>query len=271
MARQSPVHQQSAEHMRISLAAEEKYLTDKINSVEKHFAALHTNISGMIRKTARLRDKGDVLAKGINEFADEEHSPVGQKLKAIGECFAALEDFRQAKIDRMEAKVLRPLNDYDTVCRKAKEELQISHGAREKELNKQRTVDRARVRDPSNRQKISQFESSLQKAKIECLRTTTAFEDYMEKFELKKVQDMKTILGEYMHSQMTFHAKALELYTIAYQNLHGISEQEETEAFRQGLHPQKRRSSTTAPDGSLLHRTTSDPSLSGSMHRSELY
>ena len=34
------------------------------------------------------------------------------------------------------------------------EELQISHGAREKELNKQRTVDRARVRDPSNRQKI---------------------------------------------------------------------------------------------------------------------
>ena len=39
----------------------------------------------------------------------------------------------------------------------------------------------------------------------------------------------QTILGEYMHSQMTFHAKALELYTIAYQNLHGISEQEETE------------------------------------------
>jgi len=89
----------------------------------------------MIRKTARLRDKGDVLAKGINELADEERSPVGQKLKAIGECFAALEDFRQAKvapslltrtvvmllkIDRMEAKVLRPLNDYDTVCRKAK-------------------------------------------------------------------------------------------------------------------------------------------------------
>lgn len=34
------------------------------------------------------------------------------------------------------------------------EELQISHGAREKELNKQRAVDRARVRDPSNRQKI---------------------------------------------------------------------------------------------------------------------
>ena len=36
-----------------------------------------------------------------------------------------------------------------------------------------------------------QFESSLQKAKIECLRTTTSFEDYMEKFEAKKIQDLK--------------------------------------------------------------------------------
>ena len=99
----------------------------------------------------------------------------------------------------------------------------------------------------------------------------------------------QAILGEYMHAQMAFHAKALELHTIAYQNLHSINEEEEIQvrclasfssidsilltlqAFRQGLHPQKKKHSTaTAPDGSL-HRTGSDPSLSGSMHRSELY
>lgn len=36
----------------------------------------------------------------------------------------------------------------------SQEELQASHGAREKELNKQRAVDRVRVRDPANRQRI---------------------------------------------------------------------------------------------------------------------
>lgn len=95
-----------------------------------------------------------------------------------------------------------------------------------------------------------QFESSLQKAKIECLRTTTSFEDYMEKFETKKIQDLKVmlescdnqhmcqssspqaILGEYMHTQMTFHAKALELYTIAYQNLQSINEEEEAQVSK---------------------------------------
>lgn len=73
-------------------------MTDKINTVEKNFAALSINISAVARKTARLRDKGDVLAKGINEYGDSETTGMGQKLKAVGECFAALEDFRQAQV-----------------------------------------------------------------------------------------------------------------------------------------------------------------------------
>ena len=81
-----------------SLAAEERYLTNKINLVEKHFSALAINVGAVARKTARLRDKGDELAKGINEYADSETAVVGQKLKAVGECFAALEDFRQAQV-----------------------------------------------------------------------------------------------------------------------------------------------------------------------------
>ena len=39
----------------------------------------------------------------------------------------------------------------------SQEELQVSHSAREKELNKQRAVDRVRVRDPANRQRIVSF------------------------------------------------------------------------------------------------------------------
>lgn len=81
-----------------SLAAEERYLTDKINLVEKHFSALAINVAAVARKTARLRDKGDILAKGINEYADSETTAMGQKLKAVGECFAAMEDFRQAEV-----------------------------------------------------------------------------------------------------------------------------------------------------------------------------
>ena len=80
------------------MAAEERYLTEKINRVEKHFSTIAINVAAVARKTARLRDKGDVLAKGINEYADSEATAMGQKLKAVGECLAALEDYRQAQV-----------------------------------------------------------------------------------------------------------------------------------------------------------------------------
>ena len=37
---------------------------------------------------------------------------------------------------------------------------------------------------------------------------------------------LQTVLGEYIHAQMLLHAKALEFYTIAHQNLESISEEE---------------------------------------------
>ena len=45
-----------------------------------------------------------------------------------------------------------------------------------------------------------QFESDLQKVKIERLRSSKAVEDYMETFERKKTQDLKVCL----ESKVTF-------------------------------------------------------------------
>ena len=75
----------------------------------------------------------------------------------------------------------------------------------------------------------------------------------MEGFERKRTQDIKvrysspphstttccrlsssllqTVLGDYIHAQMLLHAKALELYTIAHQNLQSISEEENVQVI----------------------------------------
>ena len=37
---------------------------------------------------------------------------------------------------------------------------------------------------------------------------------------------MQGVLGEYVHAEMLFHAKALELHTAAFRSLQGISEEE---------------------------------------------
>lgn len=115
-------------------------------------------------------------------------------LENLSECIGALEDYRQTEVrdvpslpsylcfhpislslsqlDRLEAKVVKPLLEYDHVCKKAKvitekwirvqhnyitciqEELKACHTDREKVINQQRTLDRTRIREPTNSRKL---------------------------------------------------------------------------------------------------------------------
>lgn len=252
----------TSEDMRIELAAEEKFLMERVMRVEKNFAALALDVGWLIRKIAKMRNRGDSLARTIKMHGDEEDGSYRKSVLAIAECFGALEDYRQALVDRLEAKVHSPLMNYESVCRKAKEEIKDSNNSREKELSKQRQLDRTRVKDPSNLKKISQLESDVKKAKVDCLRMSNSLEEYMGNFEKRKIQDYKTIMGEFIHAQMLYHAKALEMYTLAYQHTQAVDESEQLDLFISGLPRLKGNGQVS------LQRTNSDSVLHGSTQRS---
>ena len=104
----------------LRLASEEKFLLDRVMRVEKHFASLAMDMGLLIRKVAKTRNRSDAMAQNLQSHADSEEGSMKQSLSAIAECFAALEDYRQVLVDRLEAKVHRPLLNFDGVCRKAK-------------------------------------------------------------------------------------------------------------------------------------------------------
>lgn len=80
------------------LVAEEKYLEDRIAHVERNFSSLTTAMGGMARKTALMRDKGDKLVKTLQDMAAGETGSMKNRLDSMAECFAALEDYRQAQV-----------------------------------------------------------------------------------------------------------------------------------------------------------------------------
>lgn len=51
-----------------------------------------------VRKTARLRDKGDVLVREINQYADTETPNLKMGLKQFADYLAKIEDYRQAEV-----------------------------------------------------------------------------------------------------------------------------------------------------------------------------
>ncbi|XP_062935885.1 CBY1-interacting BAR domain-containing protein 1 isoform X1 [Cynocephalus volans] len=210
--------------------AQTRQLQDVVTNVEKHFGELCQIFAAYVRKTARLRDKADLLVNEINAYASTETPNLKQGLKNFADEFAKLQDYRQAEVERLEAKVVEPLKAYGTIV------------------------------------KMKRAETELQRATIDATRTTRHLEETIDNFEKQKIKDIKTIFSEFITIEMLFHGKALEVYTAAYQNIQKIDEDEDLEVFRNSLYPpdySSRLDIVRANSKSPLQRSLSAKCVSG--------
>ncbi|KAK3524950.1 hypothetical protein QTP86_011478 [Hemibagrus guttatus] len=65
---------------------------------------------------------------------------------------------------------------------------------------------------------------------MDATRTTRQLEETIDLFERQKIRDIKKIFGEFVTVEMAFHAKALEVYTTAYQHVKNVDEEADLES-----------------------------------------
>ncbi|XP_016094947.1 CBY1-interacting BAR domain-containing protein 1 isoform X2 [Sinocyclocheilus grahami] len=245
-----------------------KQIQENITNVEKHFGDLCQLFAAYVRKTARLRDKADLLVKEVGLYADTETPNLKCGLKNFADQLAQIQDYRQAEVERLEVKVIEPLKAYGNIVKTKREDMKQTQTARNREAKQMQQLERMRQRNPSDRQIISQAESELQRATMEATRTTRQLEETIDDFEKQKIRDIKKILGEFVTVEMAFHAKALEIYTTAYQHIQNVDEEGDLEVFRNSLHPpdyQSRLEIVHANSKLSLNRTGTSMSKSGTM------
>ncbi|XP_047460664.1 CBY1-interacting BAR domain-containing protein 1 isoform X3 [Mugil cephalus] len=215
-------------------------IQENITNVEKHFGEMCQLFAGYVRKTARLRDKADLLVREIGVYADTETPNLKRGMKQYADHLAKIQDYRQAEVERLEAKVIEPLKSYGAVVKRKREDLKTTQSARDREAKQMAQLERTRHRNPSDRQIISQAESELQRATMDATRTTKQLEETIDEFEKQKIRDIKKIFGEFVTVEMSFHAKALEVYTLAYQSIQSVDEEEDLEQQRAGSRQTRR-------------------------------
>lgn len=245
-------------------------IQESITNVEKHFGDMCQLFAAYNRKTARLRDKADLLVREIGMYADTETPTLKRGMKQFAENLAKIQDYRQAEVERLEAKVIEPLKSYGAVVRRQREDLKSTQTARDKEAKQMAQLERTRQRNPSDRQIISQAESELQRATMDATRTSRHLEETTDEFEKQKIRDIKKIFGDFVTVEMAFHAKALELYTAAFESIQSVDEEEDLEVFRNSLHPpeyQSRIDIVRANSKTSLDRTDSFMCTTGSFQQ----
>ncbi|XP_064611124.1 CBY1-interacting BAR domain-containing protein 1-like [Liolophura sinensis] len=246
--------------------AQSKFIQDRITTVERDFGQLCDTFSSYTRKSARLRDKGDLLAKELIAHVEKETlNPSTKKgVTDFAAVLASVQDYRQAQVARLEAKVVAPMSSYGLICKQAKAELKATFAAQQREQKSKRQLDKVRQNNPSDRHQISKAETALQKASVDASRTSKSLEQQMDNFEKKKLKDLKKVLSDFVNIELHFHAKALELYTNCFKGLASINEDEDLEEFRNYLYPPQSASRMG------MARTASQRSLNSSV-QSDFY
>lgn len=85
---------------------EAKFLQERINLTERNLASLCDVFGQYARKTARLRDKGDELAKTVLNYSNNEtvNQSLATGLENFAESMSTLSDYGDARTQALEHK-----------------------------------------------------------------------------------------------------------------------------------------------------------------------
>lgn len=211
-----------------------KVINDRISLLESSMGSLCDNFGKIARKNARLRDTTDNLVGILTEYSAKEKINTSSKkgLVAFSSFVSTVEDYRNAMIERIEKKIIQPISKYQEYLKSSKKVIKSTLTVRGAEKKKQQKLNQLLQSQPDNGRNIAQAEANAESASQSVSTQDRILNEEIDKLENKKLTDMKVILMEYTHIQMIFHAKALEMLTVGYQELLDINIEDDLDEFR---------------------------------------
>ncbi|XP_053409822.1 CBY1-interacting BAR domain-containing protein 2 [Nycticebus coucang] len=209
-----------------------RVMENTVANAEKYFGQFCSLLASYTRKTARLRDKADQLVKQLIDFANTENPELRATVRDFAEDLAKVQDYRQAEVERLETKVINPLKLYGAQIKQTRTEIKKLKRVQNNEIKQLEKLEKVRQKSPSDRQMISQAETSVQRASADASRTTRQLEETVDAFQRQKLQDLQKIFSDFVTIEMVFHAKAVEVYSSAFQTLENYHPERDLQEFR---------------------------------------
>ncbi|XP_078137374.1 CBY1-interacting BAR domain-containing protein 2-like [Sander vitreus] len=202
-----------------------------VKHAEKYLGEICSLLASYTRKTAKLRDKADLLVAQLYDFSSREDPELQIGLKNLAEDLAMVQDYRQAQVERLETRVVAPLKAYGDIVKNKRVDLKKFSTDLNKELKELQKLEKIRLRNPADLQSISQAEVNAQKASNKAQHSIRQLEETITDFQRQKLEDIKRIFKDFITVEMLFHAKALEVYAHTYHNLEAMDIQKDLELF----------------------------------------
>lgn len=126
-------------------------------------------------------------------------------------------------------QVVLELAAYESFCKNQKDALKHSISLRDKEATRQQHLDQMRQK---SQQRASGDSKDRKPSQSAVTKTAGDVDELIKRFELQKIQDVKTILLNLTAIQLKQHTKAIELLSAAYQEIDDVDAESDLEVNR---------------------------------------
>nr|XP_011449456.2 protein FAM92A-like isoform X2 [Crassostrea gigas] len=250
-----------------------KFCQTRVANSEKYLGSLCEVMGSITRKTAHIRDKGDILAKLCKDYSDEENVSHSLKagLRVCAENLSVIQDYRQTQIMRLESKVVRPISDYGNICKQIKIGVKRELEAVKREDKKKIELQKLRSKNPGNSHQISRAQSDVERAREDASIGSKHLEEQMVSFEKRRLHDIKTSMLDYFKIQLVFHAKAIEFYSKCFESMSMVDEERDLQEFQRKLSMARGVPDTEEISQALTSMTTTTNGYSDTLGSSDPY
>ncbi|CAH8628419.1 unnamed protein product [Schistosoma rodhaini] len=206
-----------------------KFVNQRVHEIETFFGNLCSELVSYTRRTSKLRNNGDEIARILLDYSNKEqiNRTTSDALRKVSEYFVTLEDYRNTEIDRIVGKVVNPLAAYGEEIKHIKNSLKAESAARRREIINMRKLERSNTIQSSREAEIQ-----LHNAMIDATRSANNLERCVLDFEGRRLKGLKRIITDFIQIEMLWHAKALETLTSAYNAIQLLHEEADLIEFR---------------------------------------
>ena len=212
---------------------EVQHVQKQIVLAEKTNANLLKDFTNIVVDLNRLLSRQQELYLNFESLIKEESPVLQESLSKVSLCLNSLQSSLKSHIDIVQERIVKTISEETKSCRDVRQKL-----AQCSDIKKQR---QAAVKVLEKSKRLDEKERKQQTAVLmDSTKHINELTTQMKVFERNKASSLKRLMKTYLHSNLAYHAKAIEMYTKAYQAIDGLDIEKHVEFFANNLnYPEK--------------------------------
>lgn len=196
----------------------------KYDLLKKAFQNIYSSEKSLYDKRKSAFDSIEKIKETDNIFLKDIYSEFTSQMKNLEEC-------RNEQISRIKDKIIPATNAYASKAKTYKQNLGKYKEIKTK--NKKKQSEKIEVQSKGDGEKGQQIEREInQNINLLC-ETGKDLEKNILLFEADRISDNKYLILHFIHSELAYHAKALENLSLLYQKIKNIEPIEKLKDFQE--------------------------------------